>query len=42
MNAGAEDMQRAEGEDGVLEGYKACYTLCVICRRTGFCPFSLA
>ena len=23
MNAGAEDIQRAEGEDDVLEGYKA-------------------
>ena len=26
INAGAEDIQRAEAEDGVLDGYKACHT----------------
>ena len=34
MNAGAEDMQQAEGEDGVLEGYKA--------RRTPVSPVGVA
>ena len=34
MDAGAEDMHRAEGEDGVLEGFKA--------RRTPESPVGVA
>ena len=29
MNAGADDIQRAEGEDRALEGYKARHTSCL-------------